>query len=433
MSKRSGAGGGPQAPSIAGSCRYCGEGEGLVPAIPTTNMLYATAVATTASQCDLGTAVTDLVSELVYEPVATVDHARDWLHRLRRSVHAAEALLWRVTGTRATAVLHASAHATRSSAVHLEGRETAVDRERRNGQLTCSTGDRPVVKEVVPPGVTTFIVADATRGRRLSSLLVLGWTTSMPLCGTSSVPPLRIAAAMLDRAVGNRRRHNTIAAKVLASQEAERSRIARDLHDDVGQQVALLDAALATAMRQPFSRTHAESTMLAARTKLHEISHSIHTLAHALHPAKLKLLGLVTTLESLCRDISIEAQTSVRFEATQVPADIADDVAVSMFRLAQEGLQNAVKHSGASTIAVQLIGRGDSLLLRIADDGGGFDPLTHASGLGLLTMRERVEMMGGTLTVTTAPAHGTTIEVIVRSKGRCGTPRPAAVDHDEMP
>jgi signal transduction histidine kinase len=210
---------------------------------------------------------------------------------------------------------------------------------------------------------------------------------------------------------------DVLAAKLLAAQEVERSRFARDLHDELGHQVVLLDAALDTAMRQRWSRTHSLSTLRAARSKLQEIAASIHALAHRLHPAKLRLLGLKATLQALCRDIGIEADKDVRFEARDVPDDIDETVTVSLFRVTQEALQNAVKHSGARTITVELTGVGDALRLRIADDGGGFDPLTVPSaGLGLMTMRERVELLGGTLSITTAPARGTTIDLTVDRK-----------------
>jgi PAS domain S-box-containing protein len=232
---------------------------------------------------------------------------------------------------------------------------------------------------------------------------------------------------------------DALASKVLVAQEAERSRCARDLHDELGHQVVLLDVALDTAMRQPWSRTQSLSTMRAARARLQEIAGSIHALAHRLHPAKLRLLGLAATLQALCRDIAAESSKAVDFVARDVPTDIDETVAVSLFRITQEALQNAVKHSGGPTIAVQLLGAGDTLHLRIVDDGGGFDPLTvRSAGLGLMTMRERVELlMGGTLAITTAPGHGTTIDVVVGSRNTTSSaPRPAdhpAPGHCEIP
>jgi PAS domain S-box-containing protein len=210
-----------------------------------------------------------------------------------------------------------------------------------------------------------------------------------------------------------------MATRFLAAQEAQRSRIARDLHDDLGHQLVLLDAAVEAALCQHASPAGLQSTLRDVRGKLQQLAISIHELSHSLHPAKLKLLGLAPTLQALCRDIAAEAQWDVRFEATPVPRDIDEDAALCIFRVAQEALQNAVKHSHAQTIGVQLIAADGQLRLRIGDDGGGFDPLVAPSaGLGLLTMRERVELLGGTLAVHTAPTRGTTIEVAVSMKQR---------------
>jgi PAS domain S-box-containing protein len=206
---------------------------------------------------------------------------------------------------------------------------------------------------------------------------------------------------------------NQIAAKLVAAQEAERSRIARELHDDLGQQIALL-ASKMDALKRSYSRSHgrAHAILLEACHDLQEMATTVHNLSHELHPAKLKLLGLVQTLRALCRDLTAESNAQIRFDAPTVPPDIDDGAALCLFRVAQEALQNCVKHSGARAIEVQMTGDADVLVLQIRDDGAGFDPLVHRSaGLGLLTMRERVELVGGTLLVDTMLEHGTTIEV----------------------
>jgi signal transduction histidine kinase len=104
----------------------------------------------------------------------------------------------------------------------------------------------------------------------------------------------------------------------------------------------------------------------------------------------------------------------IEFDTRRVPRDLPEDCGVSLFRVAQEALRNAVKHSGATAIVVRLAATRSQLTMRITDNGKGFDPLTsQASGIGLLTMRERVELVDGTLAVEPARPHGTTIRVVV--------------------
>lgn len=207
-----------------------------------------------------------------------------------------------------------------------------------------------------------------------------------------------------------------LAISLQAAPESERSRIARELHDDLGQQVALLDAAVAAALHQRGSRMHALRALRLTQVKLQELAVTIHALAQRLHPTKLKLLGLVATLRALCRDMNAAAVQNITFAAEPLPV-VGEDVALCIFRITQEGLRNAVTHSGARTIAVHLAAADESLQLRITDDGGGFDPMvTPSAGLGLLMMRERVELLGGTLIVASHPGGGTSIEVTVPAR-----------------
>jgi PAS domain S-box-containing protein len=211
-----------------------------------------------------------------------------------------------------------------------------------------------------------------------------------------------------------------LAAKLVAAQEVERARIARELHDDLGQQVAMLAMSLETlAQARQSSRHQIQKVLLDARTKLKELSGSIHSLSHSLHPAKLRLLGLVPTIEALGRDVAAESRVAVRVAAAAVPPDLADETSLCIFRIAQEALQNAVKHSGGRRVHIAIEGTGGGVHLTVEDDGVGFDPLvSQSAGLGLLTMRERAELVGGTLTVTSAPGRGTTIDAIVPARRR---------------
>jgi PAS domain S-box-containing protein len=226
-----------------------------------------------------------------------------------------------------------------------------------------------------------------------------------------------------------------LAGKLVLAQEAERSRIGRELHDDLGQQVVLLCAkleALARDRRMPRERVNAR--VLEAEQGLQELAVTIHNLSHELHPAKLRLLGLVTTLEALCRDVSKQGGVEVRFLSQNVPADVTEDLALCVFRVAQEALQNAVKHSGARHITMSLTATGADLQLRVSDDGRGFGPVaSEHGGIGLLTMRERVELSGGRLRIETPPTGGTTLEATVtlpNGSGGSGISPPATISRN---
>ena len=201
-----------------------------------------------------------------------------------------------------------------------------------------------------------------------------------------------------------------MSSKLMAVQEEERSRIGRELHDDLGQQTALLAAKIETLLQTPRSSVTALRAGIAdAKGRVQDIAVAIHNLSHELHPPKLKLLGLVKTLQSLCRDVAKESGRHVTFTAGEVPSTIAERIALSVCRVAQEALRNAVKHSGAQTIEVSLTSAAAELTLRVSDSGEGFDPLSApAGGIGLLTMRERVEMNGGRIVIDTS-SRGTTI------------------------
>jgi signal transduction histidine kinase len=132
-------------------------------------------------------------------------------------------------------------------------------------------------------------------------------------------------------------------------------------------------------------------------------------LSHQLHPAKLRLLGLVQTLDGLCRELSQQAGVDVRFLGNGIPPEVPEPTALCIFRVAQEALQNALKHSGASRIEVSLAAEASGLTLCVADNGRGFDPLAaEGRGIGFLTMRERVELSGGTFHID-GGSGGTTI------------------------
>jgi signal transduction histidine kinase len=195
--------------------------------------------------------------------------------------------------------------------------------------------------------------------------------------------------------------------RLIQAQEDERARIARELHDDIGQQIALVVADLQRAadLGERFAR--------AALSRAHGLAKSVHELSHRLHPVKLRLLGLPAALSSLQHELSRPGVT-ITFTHANVPNALPQEVTLCLYRVVQEAMQNAVKHSGAREILVHLQGGDTGLTATVVDDGAGFDvDGKFGKGLGLVSMTERLEAVGGTLKIRSAPGSGTRLKVTV--------------------
>jgi len=220
-----------------------------------------------------------------------------------------------------------------------------------------------------------------------------------------------IAQAEVERA-----RRAAEAGRLLQAQENESRRIARELHDDLGQGLALLTVKM-DLLRQkpPEAADQLGARMQELLAHVRHLSSSVHDLSHQLHPSKLEQLGLVAAIGGLCRELTHHHGLKIEFTHDQMPAAISPDTALCLYRIAQEGLQNAIKHSGAQQAEVALNGAADAISLRIVDHGRGFDPrqLHGRSGLGLVSMRERVRFLGGEIAIDSPPSGGTRLYVRV--------------------
>jgi signal transduction histidine kinase len=205
--------------------------------------------------------------------------------------------------------------------------------------------------------------------------------------------------------------------RLLKAQEEERSRIALELHDDVSQQAVALALDLQRITDAP--PPTAQKIVRDAQTRVKTLLKSVHDLSHRLHPANLRLVGLLAALGQLQRDLSSPGIV-ITVSSENVEAILPDDVALCLFRIAQEAMQNAIKHSGARNIRVQLKSDRDAIALTVIDDGAGFDvDVAAGKGLGLLSMHERAESVGGTLRVVSRKGAGTRLQVTVP----CRTPQ----------
>jgi PAS domain S-box-containing protein len=213
----------------------------------------------------------------------------------------------------------------------------------------------------------------------------------------------------------------TMAQKLVAAHEEERRRIARELHDDINQRVALVSATLEN-MRQDLasSRGDLEQQIADAHRQLEELGSEVQALSHRLHSSKLEYLGLVASCRSFLTRVSDRHNITVRFDSHDIPTTLPGDIALSLYRVLQEAVQNAVKHSGAREFLVSLTREANEIELTVQDSGCGFVPeeAFKGSGLGLTSMKERVRLIGGTLSIDSQLRRGTTIRARVPLGGQ---------------
>ncbi len=207
--------------------------------------------------------------------------------------------------------------------------------------------------------------------------------------------------------------NRALAGRIIVSQEQERQRIARELHDDLSQKIAVLNLEvdqLAGEVRLDGQRTR----LTRLSSQVGEIAHDLSDLSHKLHPSRLQTLGLIESVRLLCSEISEQRQVNVLFSSAEVPRSVDPGVSLCLYRITQEALHNIAKHSQARDASVQLTREGDDVHLQIADSGVGFDPIANdSSGLGLVSMRERVGVLKGHLVINASPGQGTRIGVRV--------------------
>jgi two-component system CheB/CheR fusion protein len=203
---------------------------------------------------------------------------------------------------------------------------------------------------------------------------------------------------------------------LLNAQEEERRRISRELHDDLNQRLAMLTVELETLEKDPLQSAELIRSQLASlRTRTEGISDDVRRTAHQLHPSMVEHLGLPAALRSLCTDFSKQEEMRVDYQQRNIDGPTPPDIALCLYRVAQEALHNVVKHSGARRATVSLALAKNRIQLSIGDTGVGFDrELTKTKkGLGLISMEERVRLVGGELTIRSRVGDGTRVVVEV--------------------
>jgi PAS domain S-box-containing protein len=211
--------------------------------------------------------------------------------------------------------------------------------------------------------------------------------------------------------------------RLIEAQEQERSRIGRELHDDINQRLALLAIELEQLRDNPVEVSHSLQQLL---EKTYALSHDVQALSHELHSSRLEYLGAVSCMKSWCREFSERQKMEVDFRS-EVSSSLPFEIGLSLLRVLQEALNNAVKHSGVKSVEVQLVEQLDEVHLLVRDSGNGFDieAARQGNGLGLTSMQERVRLVNGTIALESRPMAGTTIHVRVPFKSEAAAQRVA--------
>jgi signal transduction histidine kinase len=204
----------------------------------------------------------------------------------------------------------------------------------------------------------------------------------------------------------------TVGRRLIEAHEEERTWIARELHDDIAQQIALLAVELERSDQDaPGSQVDLHDYLQHARERVSDLGKDIQALSHRLHSSKLEYLGFVTAAQSFCRDLSEQQHVRIEFKQSNVPATIPKEISLCLFRVLQEALQNAVKHSADQNFTVEVCGTKEGISLSVRDSGIGFDWLDamNRRGLGLISMRERLRLVNGEFSIQSERGRGTTV------------------------
>jgi two-component system, NarL family, sensor histidine kinase UhpB len=222
----------------------------------------------------------------------------------------------------------------------------------------------------------------------------------------SEASDLALAFNDMTRRLEDERRNS--ARRALGAQEGERLRIARELHDEVGQQLTALLLQLSSARR------HAPDELQPVLSEAHGLAREslddIRRVARELRPEALDDLGLPSALAALCERLRQQAGLRVERDVPSVLPPLTDEEELVLYRVAQEALTNVLRHAGVDRARLSLAVAGDDLVLEVRDDGRGFQ-VEHATATGLLGMRERAMLVGGALEVSSRPGHGTSVRL----------------------
>lgn len=203
--------------------------------------------------------------------------------------------------------------------------------------------------------------------------------------------------------------------KLIEAEEKERARIGRELHDDIGQRLALLAIRLNEIQHLPNLNVESRALIGQLRGQFEEVIRDVHALSHDMHPSQLEFIGLAPAIRGFCRDFSERHSFEVELECEGIPAGIPSHTALCLFRVLQESVHNSLKHSGGNSCKVRLWASTNQIHLTIDDSGKGFESRAEDGhgGLGLISMSERLKSVSGTFSVESQHLQGTAVRVSV--------------------
>lgn len=204
-----------------------------------------------------------------------------------------------------------------------------------------------------------------------------------------------------------------LAKRLMEAHEEERRRISRELHDDIGQRVALLGIELDLVRQLLPEHDGLRERFERAQLATGELGTDLHQLSHALHSSKLKYLGLPAALRELCTRMADKHSLAIQCDYKEEKPSLPEEEALALFRVAQEALNNIVRHSGATSVRIRLSYTANEVRLLVCDDGSGFDPSSKTGGIGLIGMRERMRAVMGDFQIISAPGAGTEVHATV--------------------
>jgi PAS domain S-box-containing protein len=215
--------------------------------------------------------------------------------------------------------------------------------------------------------------------------------------------------------------------QLIQAQEVERAWVARELHDDVSQRLALLVVSLDHLEQYFPASAEFRQELGKARKEVEDLGKDIQGLSHRLHSSKLEITGLARAAGSFCKELSERQKVEIDFHSENVPKELSKEVSLCLFRVLQEALQNATRHSGSRNFQVSLTVESDEIHLSVRDSGSGFDPAEamKGRGLGLTSMQERLKLVNGNLSIDSQPHAGATIQARVPLTPRLESARTA--------
>ncbi len=292
--------------------------------------------------------------------------------------------------------------------------------------------DRPVVEQAIARANLTGDMY-AAEFRMVRSDGAVRWFAARGQCYSASngdaARVFGMAADITDRRLAADAL-STVSRRLIEAQEQERTRIARELHDDISQQLAMLTIQIEKMRRDsPRSTVEAANEFQAILHRAQSIGKDVHGISHRLHSSRLELLGIGLAAEGFCKELSEQRGVHIDFVCKDVPPGVPQDVSLCLFRVLQESLNNAVKYSGVKEFRVRLGEMDDGIYLTVRDWGLGFDPeaAINSRGLGLVSMRERVALVKGRISITTGTAG--TIGAAGGTEVSVWAPLPGASQH----